>query len=475
MIFLRVWTSRLLLLTAAFAALALAAVFWIPLGRYQAQLRAVMQPFLPAPPPQRVTPATSSQFAAAPVERLRIRGCFTSEFDPGWSSAEGRTPLIVALLTQDATRIKNSLSPETVNVAEASGRTPLMIAARTGQVETVRALLSAGADPNRVDAAGRTALQYAVEARQQPLVDLLLPLTSEPLLRTILAAAYERAEWPLIELFLNRTPPAAEWSPATFVLLQRALATGDDDHARLLLSRHTAVPAPPGRKTPLIAEIVAAGDLRSLQTLLRCGADPNTTLNGPVDKQFLAAITSRHLRNYLEGDSGITLLMIAAGCGHEEIVQTLLRAGANRNKMTTKYKMMALYFAAYGKSYRTMQMLLGGGPSPEELRIEINLAQQHAAVYRGGVVVFTTTCSTGRAGFATPPGAYVITDKDLYHRSTIYKVPMPYFMRLSCRDFGMHEGNVSSPHASHGCIRLPGDVARKLFSEIPVGTVVQVN
>jgi len=52
---------------------------------------------------------------------------------------------------------------------------------------------------------------------------------------------------------------------------------------------------------------------------------------------------------------------------------------------------------------------------------------------------------------------------------------MPYFMRLNCRDFGMHAGVVASYPASHGCIRLPSGVARRLFSEIPVGTVVMIN
>ncbi|MEP6777567.1 MAG: L,D-transpeptidase family protein, partial [Chthoniobacterales bacterium] len=78
-------------------------------------------------------------------------------------------------------------------------------------------------------------------------------------------------------------------------------------------------------------------------------------------------------------------------------------------------------------------------------------------------------------GFSTPPGQYVVTDKDRDHRSTIYKVEMPYFMRLNCRDFGMHEGVVPRYAASHGCIRLPAAAARKLFAEIPIGTVVRIN
>jgi lipoprotein-anchoring transpeptidase ErfK/SrfK len=95
-------------------------------------------------------------------------------------------------------------------------------------------------------------------------------------------------------------------------------------------------------------------------------------------------------------------------------------------------------------------------------------------VLRDGVPIFSTSCSTGRQGYSTRTGDYVITDKERSHRSTIYKVEMPYFMRLSCLDFGMHEGVVPSYPASHGCIRLPGDAARRLFAEIPVGTLVSV-
>ena len=68
----------------------------------------------------------------------------------------------------------------------------------------------------------------------------------------------------------------------------------------------------------------------------------------------------------------------------------------------------------------------------------------------------------------------MITDKNLVHRSTIYKVDMPFFMRLNCKDFGMHEGVVPGYPASHGCIRLPGAMARRLFKEIPIGTLVSI-
>ena len=105
------------------------------------------------------------------------------------------------------------------------------------------------------------------------------------------------------------------------------------------------------------------------------------------------------------------------------------------------------------------------------MRIEVSLDEQRARYFRDGQLILTATISTGRDGFATKPGEYVITDKHLEHHSTLYhNASMPYFMRLSCQAFGLHEGVVTGRPASHGCIRLPGDIARRLFKEAPVGT-----
>ena len=59
--------------------------------------------------------------------------------------------------------------------------------------------------------------------------------------------------------------------------------------------------------------------------------------------------------------------------------------------------------------------------------------------------------------------------------STIYKCAMPFFMRLNCRDFGMHQGNVPGYPASHGCIRVPAGTAQRLFRDLPVGTLVSIS
>jgi L,D-transpeptidase catalytic domain len=168
------------------------------------------------------------------------------------------------------------------------------------------------------------------------------------------------------------------------------------------------------------------------------------------------------------------VLMLAAGLGQESYVRALLDVGADRNRATKYNKMLALYIAAETGQWRCTQILLGGGPSPDQLRLEISLASQRVALIKDGVPVFHTECSTGRRGYSTRTGQFVITDKERNHRSTIYHVEMPYFMRLSCLDFGMHAGMVPNYPASHGCIRLPSDAARKFFSEIPIGTLVTV-
>jgi hypothetical protein len=224
---------------------------------------------------------------------------------------------------------------------------------------------------------------------------------------------------------------------------------------------------------PYLAYAIASSNSALFTTLLDCGADPNTVLPSRCDKDFLALLPNK-LRSYVEDDRNVTVLMLAAALGQVDYLRTLQDAGANRNRLTTRNKMSALDVAAETGHWRSAQILLGGGPAPDKLRIEISLGLQRVALVKDGVPVYRARCSTGREGYSTKRGEFVITNKERNHRSTIYHVEMPYFMRLSCLDFGMHAGVVPNYPASHGCIRLPWDAAQKLYAEAPVGTVVSV-
>ena len=54
--------------------------------------------------------------------------------------------------------------------------------------------------------------------------------------------------------------------------------------------------------------------------------------------------------------------------------------------------------------------------------------------------------------------------------------PMPHWMRLTSYGVGMHAGPIPNPGspASHGCIRLPPEMAETLFSVVEVGTPVTI-
>ncbi len=138
-----------------------------------------------------------------------------------------------------------------------------------------------------------------------------------------------------------------------------------------------------------------------------------------------------------------------------------------------------------------------GSPS-----IVINLSEQRAYFLKSGTVVGMTPISSGREGYLTPTGSFSIIQKNRHHVSNLYGdyvdhagnvvvtnvgvrrdakpagtkfrgAPMPYFMRI-VGGVGMHAGYLPGYPASHGCIRLPEEMARIYFENVAHGTRVSV-
>lgn len=65
-------------------------------------------------------------------------------------------------------------APKQLNIADFKGQTPLMLVAETGDTELVRIMLQAGAEPERQDWQGMTALHSAIKSRVDSCVDALL-------------------------------------------------------------------------------------------------------------------------------------------------------------------------------------------------------------------------------------------------------------------------------------------------------------
>lgn len=136
------------------------------------------------------------------------------------------------------------------------------------------------------------------------------------------------------------------------------------------------------------------------------------------------------------------------------------------------------------------------------LLIVINKPKQMMYVYRGDTLIGYSPISSGRRPAMTPTGSFRIQQKELDHHSyygsfvskstgvivddsadirkhsapagtRFVPASMPYFMRIQGA-VGIHQGFLPGYPASHGCIRLPGEIAKKLYNVASVGTKVYV-
>lgn len=110
-----------------------------------------------------------------------------------------------------------------------------------------------------------------------------------------------------------------------------------------------------------------------------------------------------------------------------------------------------------------------------ELAIIVSLPRQMLYVYRGGGLIARSSVSSGRPGHTTPSGLFPIIGKEVMHYSNLYQhAPMPWMQRLTMEGVALHAGYLPGEPASHGCIRLPGEFARRLFEITSCGDPVLV-
>jgi lipoprotein-anchoring transpeptidase ErfK/SrfK len=131
----------------------------------------------------------------------------------------------------------------------------------------------------------------------------------------------------------------------------------------------------------------------------------------------------------------------------------------------------------------------------------INLSEQRAYLLEGGKVSLISPIASGKPGWSTPTGKFSIISKDIDHRSQSFgsvidgsgriasanatpgtyvppgfhyqPAPMPYYMEFSTA-IGMHAGYLPGYPASHGCVRMPRDLAARFFERVKIGTRVTV-
>ncbi len=254
-----------------------------------------------------------------------------------------------------------------------------------------------------------------------------------------------------------------------------AVRMGRAECVRVLFLSGVDMNQPAHEKQPPIALASMRRGSEVLEALLDAGVDPNTRFKTPVSKQIIDRCAIKDLRNAMESDRGITPLICCAARGDVEGAVTLMRAGAKPGIGTTRYHRYPINFAATQGYLFLMRVLLGRDPDSEpDTLVTVDLSSQRAWVMKNGIIINHAMVSTGREGYGTPAGRYVITDKHTSHVSTLYHVAMPWFMRLNCGAIGLHSGYVTGQPASHGCIRLPYEKAKQFFSQVRVGDEVQI-
>jgi hypothetical protein len=101
----------------------------------------------------------------------------------------------------------------------------------------------------------------------------------------------------------------------------------------------------------------------------------------------------------------------------------------------------------------------------------VGLDTQRVSIYdSAGRLLHRSPVSTGQTGYETPAGIFSVVQKKADHNSNLYEDGnMPFMQRITWTGIAMHGGVLPGHPASHGCVRLPVDFARRLFDLTDVG------
>jgi hypothetical protein len=104
-------------------------------------------------------------------------------------------------------------------------------------------------------------------------------------------------------------------------------------------------------------------------------------------------------------------------------------------------------------------------PALAKVGIRVDLGRQRITIVKNNEPPIVWKISSGRPGYETPTGRFIMQRMDADHFSDEYdQAPMPYAIFFS-RGLAIHgttQGGLGRP-ASHGCVRLSVDNARDLY------------
>ncbi len=313
-------------------------------------------------------------------ERERARSLLKEGADVNAAQGDGMTALHWAALSNDVETAEMLLhAGANVKAATRLGAyTPLLLASRSGHGAMVETLLNAGSDPNQATGTGATPLMLAAASGNADAVRSLLARGAEVNAREsrrgetalMFAAANNRAE--VTALLLSK---GADPALATTLVDAPTLTKAADEALKKRLE---------GLREERKKQAVAAGEKPSspeaaAQGEPKDGGNVFGKLFGWMAPEKSAQKESNERRERPSyGDlvgvqGGMTALLLASRQGNLEVVEALLKQGADVNQVSEGSKTSPLLIAAMNGRFDLAKVLLDRGADP-------NLASEPAGV-----------------------------------------------------------------------------------------------
>jgi L,D-transpeptidase-like protein len=133
--------------------------------------------------------------------------------------------------------------------------------------------------------------------------------------------------------------------------------------------------------------------------------------------------------------------------------------------------------AANGRKERAagFESRIAGEPA-EPIMAIVSLRNQRITAYDAKGWILRAPVSSGQTGRETPAGIFSVIEKQAEHYSNLYDdAYMPHMQRITWSGIALHGGPLPGHPASHGCVRMPYDFAKRLFGLTKLGMRVIVS
>ena len=295
-----------------------------------------------------------------------VQQLLQEQVDPNIADDKGITPLYIASLQGELDAVEQLLQAKAdANIPANNGETPLHAASYSGHLQIVQRLLQEHVDPNIADNEGVTPLYLASQDGRMDVVEQLLQAKADPNIPTNngitpLCIASYTDHMKIVEKFLQEQ-------------VDRNTLSYED------ITQYSS----------------QDGWMNVVERLFKATVDPNIPANNTKTLFFLYSYIS-HLQlvqqllqerldlNNIASDEDITPLTIASQESRRDVVEKLLKAGADPN-IASDEGITPLYLASQDGTMDIVEKLLQAGADPN---IPVNgRTPLHAACFMGHLQV----------------------------------------------------------------------------------------